>query len=156
MLYDLTSTYFEGEAKRNPQARRGHSRDHRPDCKQICVGLAVSTEGYPLGYEVFAGNTHDIYTVKPMIETMEKRWGKAGRIWVMDRGMVSDDVLAWMRAGGRRYLVATHKSELKKYEALLKTPEGWQRLKNGVELCRATGPAAPSNDTVLLVKSEDR
>jgi hypothetical protein len=84
-LYDVTSTYFEGEASWNPLARRGYSRDHRGDCKQVCLGLVVTRDGFPLGYEVFAGNRTDVTTVEEIVEIMESRYGKANRIWVMDR-----------------------------------------------------------------------
>jgi len=114
LLYDITSTYFEGKMEGNPQARRGHSRDHRPDCKQVCIGLVVTHDGMPLGYEIFPGNLHDSKTVKTTVSAIESRYGKADRVWVMDRGMVSDEILAWMREGGRRYLVGLPKSELKK------------------------------------------
>ncbi|MBK8871374.1 MAG: IS1634 family transposase [Elusimicrobia bacterium] len=87
MLYDITSTYFEGQMESNPEARRGHSRDHRSDCKQVCIGLVVTREGLPLGYEVFPGNTADSTTVREIVETLEKRYGKMGRVWVMDRGL---------------------------------------------------------------------
>ena len=89
LLYDVTSTYFEGQAEGNPLARRGYSRDHRPDCKQVCIGLVVSRCGMPLGYEVFAGNRADVTTLQEIVETMERRYGQAERIWVVDRGMVS-------------------------------------------------------------------
>lgn len=88
MLYDVTSIYFEGEAKANPQAQRGYSRDHRPDCKQVCLGLVVTREGLPVGYDIFAGNTHDSKTVETIVTTMETRYGKTNRIWVWDRGML--------------------------------------------------------------------
>jgi hypothetical protein len=88
LLYDVTSTYFEGQCERNPQAQRGYSRDSRPDCKQVCIGLVVTEDGMPLGYEVFAGNKHDSKTVQEMVEAMEAKYGRAQRIWVMDRGMV--------------------------------------------------------------------
>jgi len=90
LLYDVTSTYFEGQAARNPLAQRGHSRDHRPDCKQVCIALVVSREGMPVGYELFAGNRTDVTTVEEIVETMEPRFGVAHRIWVMDRGMTSE------------------------------------------------------------------
>ena len=112
LLYDVTSTYFEGEAKTNPQAQRGYSRDHRPDCKQVCIGLVVSRCGIPLGYEVFAGNRHDTTTVEEIVKTMESRYGRADRIWVLDRGMISEDNMAFLRADGRRYIVGTPKSLL--------------------------------------------
>ena len=86
LLYDITSTYFEGQAD-FPLARRGYSRDQRGDCKQVCLGLVVSRCGMPLGYEVFAGNTADVTTVEHIVETMERRYGKSDRIWVMDRGL---------------------------------------------------------------------
>ena len=89
LLYDVTSTYFEGQAAANPLAQRGYSRDHRPDCKQVCIGLVVSKCGMPLGYEVFAGNRVDVTTLQEMVATMERRYGRADRIWVGDRGMVS-------------------------------------------------------------------
>src|SRR5215471_18628771 len=100
LLYDITSTYFEGEAAANPQARRGHSRDHRRDCKQVLIGLVVSRDGYPLGYEVFAGNRHDSTTLQEMVRRMETLYGREGRIWVLDRGMVSETALAWLRGRG--------------------------------------------------------
>ena len=89
LMYDITSTYFEGPANFD-LAQRGYSRDQRSDCKQVCIGLVVSRCGMPLGYEVFAGNTADVTTVEHIVETMEKRYGKSDRIWVMDRGMVSE------------------------------------------------------------------
>ena len=88
LLYDVTSTYFEGQAERQPLAARGYSRDHRPDCKQVCIGLVVTREGMPLGYEVFAGNRTDVTTVEEIVGTMEARYGLAQRVWVMDRGMI--------------------------------------------------------------------
>ena len=102
LLYDVTSTYFEGQAERNPQAQRGYSRDHRPDCKQVCIALVVTKEGIPLGYEIFAGNRHDVTTLQDIVNTMEKRYGAADRIWGMDRGMVSDDNVTFLKQGNRR------------------------------------------------------
>ncbi|CAG1004816.1 hypothetical protein MYXO_03324 [Myxococcaceae bacterium] len=97
----MTSTYFEGLADANPLARRGHSRDHRPDCKQVCIALVVTREGMPLGYEVFAGHRVDVTTVEEVVETMEARYGMAERIWVMDRGMVSADNVECIRPANR-------------------------------------------------------
>ena len=97
LLYDVTSTYFEGQAAANPQAQRGYSRDHRPDCKQVCIALVVTFDGFPLGYEVFAGNTHDSRTLQTIVATMEARHGVLGRVWITDRGMASADNLAWLR-----------------------------------------------------------
>lgn len=79
LLSDVTSTYFEGQAPGNPQAQRGYSRDHRPDCKQVCIALVVTFDGFPLGYEVFAGNTHDSRTLQTIVATMEARHGMLGR-----------------------------------------------------------------------------
>lgn len=90
LLYDVTSTYFEGQADGNPQAKRGYSRDHRSDCKQVCIALVVTRDGFPLGYEVFDGNRHDSTTVEEIVKKMEGRYGKADRIWVMDQGMISE------------------------------------------------------------------
>src|SRR6266481_2345459 len=104
LLYDVTSTYFEGEAKGNELAQRGYSRDHRPDCKQVNIALVVSREGMPLGYEIFAGNTTDVTTVQEIVETMERRYGMAGRIWVMDRGMISRKTIGWLQEIGRAHV----------------------------------------------------
>ena len=116
LLYDVTSTYFEGQAAGNPLAQRGYSRDHRPDCKQVCIGLVVSKCGMPLGYEVFAGNRVDVTTLQEIVQTMERRYGRADRIWVGDRGMVSADNIAFLKRSGRRYIVGTPKSMLKQFE----------------------------------------
>ena len=115
LLYDVTSTYFEGQAEANPQAQRGYSRDHRPDCKQVCIALVVTFDGFPLGYEVFAGNTHDSRTLQTIVATMEARHGVLGRVWIADRGMASAENLAWLRQTGRRYIIGAPKSELKKF-----------------------------------------
>jgi hypothetical protein len=111
LLYDVTSTYFEGLAEGNELARRGHSRDHRHDCKQVCIALVVTRDGIPLGYELFAGNRTDVTTVEEIVETMETRFGLARRIWVMDRGMTSAENIAWLKRTGRRYLIGTPKSD---------------------------------------------
>ena len=97
LLYDITSTYFEGECQANPLAKRGYSRDSRPDCLQVCIGLVVTDDGIPLGYEVFAGNRNDSTTVEEIVEAMEKKYGRANRVWVMDRGMVSEENLKFLR-----------------------------------------------------------
>src|SRR5205807_9851468 len=133
LLYDMTSTYFEGLAERNPQAQRGHSRDSRPDCKQVCIALAVSREGMPLGYEVFAGNRSDVKTVEEIVELIESRYGVADRIWVMDRGMVSEENLEYLREQKRRYLVGTPKSQLRQFEAEI-LGSGWETVREGLEV----------------------
>jgi len=153
LLYDVTSTYFEGEAKGNPQARRGYSRDHRPDCKQVCIGLVVSKDGMPLGYEVFAGNRTDVRSLKEIVEKMEGRYGKARRIWVLDRGMISEENIAFLKAGGRGYIVGTPRSMLKRFEQeLLK--DGWESVREGLEvkLCAS----ADGEETFILCRSRDR
>ena len=154
LLYDITSTYFEGLAARNPLAQRGHSRDHRPDCKQVCVALVVTREGMPLGYELFAGNRTDVTTVEEIVETMEARYGLAQRIWVMDRGMTSEDNLTWLREGGRRYLVGTPKSELRKWARQIADAQDWHAVRDGVEAKQCTGPDGA--ETFVLVRSVER
>jgi transposase len=109
LFYDITSTYFEGNAKNNPQAQRGYSRDKRPDCPQVCIGLVTSREGLPLSFEIFDGNRVDVTTSRDMIQIMESKYGKAKRIWVMDRGMASEDNLDYMRRKSAPYLVGTPK-----------------------------------------------
>lgn len=157
LLYDATSTYFEGQAKRNPQAQRGHSRDHRRDCKQVVIGLVVSREGFPLGYEVFAGNLHDSKTVHTMVHAIEANYGRADRIWVMDRGMVSEEMLSWMRKEGRRYLVGAPKNQLKKYRKDLENSQGWHKLSNEVEIRWVeTSEGSQERDRYLLCRSQDR
>src|SRR6266568_4121201 len=133
LLYDVTSTYFEGQAAANPQAQRGYSRDHRPDCKQVCIALVVTFDGFPLGYEVFAGNTHDSRTLQTIVATMEARHGMLGRVWITDRGMASSDNLTWLRQTGRRYIIGAPKSELKKFASVLAAADGWRTVHEGVE-----------------------
>jgi transposase len=153
LLYDVTSTYFEGEAARNPQARRGYSRDHRPDCKQVCIGLVVSKCGMPLGYEVFAGNRTDVTTLQEIVETMERRYGRADRIWVVDRGMVSADNIEFLKRDGRRYIVGTPKSMLKEFERELLAGD-WQTIRAGLEVKLCSAP--DGQETFVLCRSRDR
>src|SRR3990172_3898116 len=154
LLYDVTSTYFEGTAAHNPLAQRGHSRDHRPDCKQVCLALVVTREGMPLGYELFAGNTTDVTTVQEIVGTMEARYGQAQRIWVMDRGMTSAANLAWLRQTERRYLVGTPKSELRKWAAQLAETQDWHTVREDVEAKRCAGP--DGTETFVLIRSVER
>ena len=154
LLYDVTSTYFEGQAERHPQAQRGYSRDHRPDCKQVCIAVVVTFDGFPLGYEVFAGNTHDSCTLQTIVMKMEARHGVVGRVWIADRGMASAENLAWLRESGRRYLIGAPKSELKKFAAELATPDGWRGVQEGVEVKLTTH--AQTGETVILCRSQDR
>jgi len=153
LLYDITSTYFEGEGTGNDQAKRGYSRDHRPDCKQVCIALVVSRGGMPLGYEVFDGNRADVTTVEEIVEKMESNYGRADRIWVMDRGMVSEDKLRFLRDGNRRYIVGTAKGQLKRFETEL-AAEGWQKIREGLEV--KSCPAGEGEETFVLCRSAAR
>lgn len=154
LLYDVTSTYFEGEANANPKARRGYSRDSRGDCKQVTIGLIVTREGYPLGYEVFAGNRVDVTTVEEIVEKIERDYGKAGRVWVMDRGMASEENLEWLREGGRRYLIGTPRSEMSKWAKELNEDKGWREVRDGLEVKICRGP--DGDESFLLCRSDDR
>jgi transposase len=154
LLYDVTSTYFEGEAKSNHLAQRGYSRDRRPDCKQVCIGLVVTREGFPLGYDIFAGNTTDVTTVEEIVEEMEARYGKANRVWVMDRGMISEENLEFLREENREYIVGTPRSELKKWERELLERNGWNEVRDGLEVKLCAGPVG--QETFILCRSLDR
>jgi transposase len=154
LLYDVTSTYFEGQAEGNPQAQRGYSRDHRPDCKQVCIALVVTFDGFPLGYELFAGNTHDSRTLQTIVAAMEARHGVRGRVWITDRGMASTANLAWLRQTGRRYIIGAPKSELKKFASELARPDGWRTVHEGVEVRLTSHPETA--ETVILCRSADR
>ena len=153
LLYDVTSTYFEGQANANPKAQRGYSRDSRPDCKQVCIAMVVTREGIPLGYETFAGNRADVTTVEAIVQTMEDRYGRADRIWAMDRGMVSQENLEFLREGGRRYIVGTPKSLLRKFERQL-LADDWTSIREGLEVKR--GAAPEGQETFILCRSADR
>ena len=152
-MYDVTSTYFEGQSDGNPQAKRGYSRDHRPDCKQVCIALVVSRDGFPLGYEVFAGNRTDVTTVEEIVEKIESQYGSAGRIWVMDRGMVSEKNLEYLRSGARRYIVGTPKSHLKRLEKELLV-EDWEKVREGLEVKRC--PSPDGQESFILCRSTER
>jgi hypothetical protein len=147
LLYDVTSTYFEGQAEKNPQAQRGYSRDHRPDCKQVNIALVVSRCGMPLGYEIFAGNRHDATTLEEMVEHIEGLYGRASRIWAMDRGMAGEDNVEFLREGGRRYIVGTAKKSLRKFEREL-LAEDWRLVHAGLEV-RIT--PAPGGEEVFIL-----
>jgi transposase len=153
LLYDVTSTYFEGVA--DPQiARRGYSRDHRPDCVQVNIALVVTREGMPLGYEIFSGNTTDVGTVQEIVEKMEERFGKANRVWVMDRGMVSAENLAWLNRTGRRYVIGTARGELKRWAKELADKSEWRQIREDVEVKICRGP--DGKETFLLCRSAVR
>jgi len=162
LLYDVTSTFFEGQCKGNPLAQRGYSRDQRSDCKQVCIALVVTRCGMPLGYEVFAGNTADVTTVKGIVEMMEKRYGKSDRIWVMDRGMTSEDNLKFLRQENRRYIIGTNKALLKKFEQELLKAD-WTTIRDGIEVKLCKMPKDEDSDstdevteTFILCRSRDR
>ena len=154
LLYDVTSTYFEGLAEGNEQARRGHSRDHRHDCKQVCLALVVTREGVPLGYEVFDGNRADVTTVEEIVGTMESRFGLAQRIWVMDRGMTSAENVAWLKRTSRRYLIGTPKSELRRLRSAIEEAEDWHPVRDGVEAKLCPGPNG--DEMFVLCRSVER
>jgi transposase len=135
LLYDLTSTYFEGEMEENPKAKRGYSRDSRPDCLQVVIALVVTPDGFPLAYEVMDGNTSEHKTLRPFLEHIEKTYGKARRVWVMDRGIPTEATLSEMREPGREmyYLVGTPKGRINKHEKKwLDLP--WQKVRESVEV----------------------
>jgi len=153
LLYDVTSTYFEGNG--DPEiCKRGYSRDHRPDRVQVNIALVVTTEGLPLGYELFAGNRTDVTTVEEIVTAMEARYGKANRVWVMDRGMVSVDNVEWLQEGERRYILGASRSEIKKWHTELVDTKNWQQVRDGVEVKICPGPAG--NEAFLLCRSKER
>jgi hypothetical protein len=153
LLYDLTSTYFETDLERGPGQLRqfGYSRDKRGDCRQVVIALIVTPEGFPLSYEVLAGNTADSTTLSDFLQRIEQRYGRANRIWVMDRGIPTEDSLAQMRAKGASYLVGTPKGRLTKLEqAFLGQP--WARVRQGVQVKRL----ATDEDVYVLAQSDAR
>lgn len=156
LLYDVTSTFFEGQAEKNEKAARGYSRDSRSDCKQVCIGLVCTPEGLPLAYEVFAGNRNDVTTVEGIVRMMEEKYGQAQRIWVLDRGMVSEENIAFLRARGARYLVGTPKSQLKQFEAELLEKEGWSEVQSGLEAKLMAHPDGAGDEQFILCRSSAR
>jgi transposase len=156
LIYDITSTYFEGQCADNRQAQRGYSRDKRPDCKQVCIGLVVTTEGLPLAYEVFEGNRADVTTVEEMVELMENHYGVADRIWVLDRGMVSEDNLDYLCEKKARYLVGTPKSQLKSFGRELLEQSEWSEVQAGVEVKLVAHPDRPEKEQYVLCRSRAR
>ncbi len=156
LLYDVTSTFFEGQAAANEKAARGYSRDSRPDCKQVCIGLVCTPEGLPLAFEVFAGNRADVTTVEEIVEMMEKKYGVAERVWVMDRGMVSEENIDFLREQKARYLVGTPKSQLRKFEAALLEKEGWSQVQPGLEAKLVPHPDGQGEEQFVLCRSQAR
>jgi transposase len=154
LLYDVTSTYFEGQCLGNEQAQRGYSRDSRGDCKQVCIALVVSRCGMPVGYELFAGNKADVTTVKEIVTTMEQRYGTADRIWVMDRGMVCAANVEFLKEGKRRYIMGTPKTLLRRYEKQLIASD-WDKVHEGLEVKLCADPDG-GTETFILCRSAAR
>ncbi len=153
LLYDLTSTYVEGAAEQNPTVRRGYSRDHRPDCEQLVIALIVNTQGFPFSYETFDGNRADVSTMETILRMVERKYGKARRIWVFDRGIVSEENLAAIRKREGHYLTGTPRSQMKQFEAeLLK--EDWTRVRPEVEVKKVTMPQG--EETYILCRTAGR
>jgi transposase len=153
LLYDLTSTYVEGAAEKNPMVRRGYSRDHRPDCEQMVIALIVNSEGFPFSYETFDGNGADVSTMEAILRMVERKYGKARRIWVMDRGIVSEENLAAIRKRGGHYLVGTPRSQMKQFEAeLLK--DDWTRVRPEVEVKKVA--ITQGEETYILCRTAGR
>ena len=153
LLYDLTSTYVEGQAEGNPMMKRGYSRDHRPDCEQLLIALIVNPEGFPLSYEIFDGNHADCSTLETILRLIERKYGKARRVWVFDRGVVSEDNLAAIRRRGGAYLVGTPRAKLKAFEAeLLKEDFSQVRPEVEVKLLRFPG----GEETYVLCRTVGR
>src|ERR1700720_1376512 len=153
LLYDLTSTYVEGTAEKNPMMARGYSRDHRPDCEQMVIALIVNSEGFPFSYETFDGNRADVSTMETILRMVERKYGKARRIWVFDRGIVSEENLAAIRKRGGQYLVGTPRSQMKPFAAeLLK--DDWTRVRPEVEVKKAAIPQG--EETYILCRTAGR
>ena len=153
LLYDLTSTYVEGAAEKNPMVRRGYSRDHRPDCEQLVIALIVNSEGFPFSYETFDGNRSDVSTMETILRMVERKYGKARRIWVFDRGIVSEENLAAIRKRGGQYLTGTPRSQLKRFEEeLLK--ENWTRVRPEVEVKKVA--TSQGEETYILCRTAGR
>ena len=153
LLYDLTSTYVEGAAEKNPMMRRGYSRDHRPDCEQMVIALIVNSEGFPFSYETFDGNRADVSTMETILRMVERKYGKARRIWVFDRGIVSEENLQAIRRRGGQYLVGTPRSQMKQFEQeLLK--DNWTQVRPEVEVKKVAIPQG--EETYILCRTAGR
>lgn len=153
LLYDLTSTYVEGAAEKNPMMRRGYSRDHRPDCEQMVIALIVNSEGFPFSYETFDGNRADVSTMETILRMVERKYGKARRIWVFDRGIVSEENLAAIRKRGGQYLVGTPRSQMKQFEAEL-SKDDWTQVRPEVEVKKVAIPQG--EETYVLCRTAGR
>jgi len=153
LLYDLTSSYVEGAAAKDPMLQRGYSRDHRPDCKQVVIALIVNGEGFPLSYETFDGNRADVTTVEAVMRLVERKYGRARRVWVFDRGVLSEENLGALRRRNGQYLVGTPRSKLKQFEAELLSG-GWERVREDVEVKRV--PVPGGEETYVLCRTTAR
>jgi transposase len=153
LLYDLTSTYVEGAAEKNPLMHGGYSRDHRPDCEQMVIALIVNSEGFPFSYETFDGNRADVSTMETILRMVERKYGKARRIWVFDRGIVSEENLAAIGKRGGQYLVGTPRSQMKQFEQeLLK--DDWTQVRPDVEVKKV--PIPQGEETYILCRTAGR
>jgi transposase len=153
LLYDLTSTYVEGAAEENPVMRRGYSRDHRPDCEQLVLALIVNQDGFPFSYELFDGNRADVSTVEAILRTVERKHGKARRVWIFDRGVVSEGNLVAIRQRGGQYLVGTPRSKLKQFEAELRKDD-FENIRPEVEVKQLKIPGG--EETYILCRTAGR
>jgi len=156
LIYDVTSTFFEGQAEANQKAARGYSRDQRSDCKQVCIGLVCTPEGLPLSFEVFAGNRSDVTTVEEIVRSMEDKYGQAGRVWVMDRGMVSEKNIEFLRSRKARYLIGTPKSQLRDFEKEMLEKTGWSEVQSGLEARLVAHPDGQGQEQFVLCRSTAR
>src|SRR6201997_1778658 len=153
LLYDLTSTYVEGAAENNPMVRRGYSRDHRPDCERMVVARIVNNEGFPFSYETFDGNRADVSTMETILRMVERKYGKARRIWVMDRGIVSEENLTSIRKRDGQYLVGTPRQQMKRFEAELLKGD-WTQVRPDVEVKQMAIPTG--EETYILCRTAGR
>ncbi len=156
LLYDVTSTYFEGAVPGNEQAARGYSRDNRSDCKQVCIGLVCTPEGLPLNFEIFRGNRTDVTTVEEIVSKMEDRFGQADRIWVMDRGMVSEKNIDFLRARKAHYIVGTPKASLRHFQVELAEQENWVDVQDGLQARLVEHPDGQGDERYVLCRSQAR
>ena len=153
LLYDLASSYVEGAAEKDPMMQRGYSRDHRSDSKQVVIALIVNVEGFPLSHETFDGNRGDVTTVETVLRMVERKYGKARRVWVFDRGIVSEENLEALRRRGGQYLVGRPRSKLRQFEKQL-LEGGWEQVRPEVEVKLVTTPQG--EETYLLCRSTAR
>jgi hypothetical protein len=154
LLYDLTSSYVEGVAEKDPMMRRGYSRDHRPDCQQVVIALIVNVEGFPLSYETFNGNRADVTTLEAVLRMVERKYGKARRVWMFDRGIIREENLEALRRRGGQYLVGTPRAKLKQFEQPLLATSGWEQVRPEVEVKLV--PTPEGQETYVLCRSTAR